>query len=59
MNENAGGHLFVGLVFWPLHALTGLTHKLSAFDPSDSTAIETIEMALSVGARPYNPSLQG
>jgi hypothetical protein len=25
---------FVGLVFWPLQALTGLTHELSALDPS-------------------------
>ena len=32
---------FVGLVFWRLHALAGLTHKLSKLDPSNPPPIES------------------
>jgi hypothetical protein len=39
---------FVGLVFWPLQALTELTHKLSAFDPSESGPIGMMELTVSV-----------
>jgi hypothetical protein len=39
---------FVGLVFWPLHALAGLTHKLSAFDASDSNPIRSTALTFLV-----------